>query len=390
MEMVRTLYLFLRGKAGGTYLRFQLVTNNFYHPYLGSASSLHGNNRRTRVVGLVHPRRGKKVAEEDKRDMGKSKQQILESRKRLFKVKATSDEQWVVQQHHLCTDWMSDVVNRGGDPCEQVTSIRVTSDDRENKRRIEEEARRQELRGKLLAEAEHRFAYLLSHEVIRHGKIVYGATGHTFVVFEDTYPLVMLATFSFVSDVAVALCFSARRNATLAMRWADLFSVEVPQDLFEEIEKQRTACDKITASKDRLISEVKNELKAKDDEYVKALKRQAEDIENLLTYMGQQFHDLQNAFEEELKEIDESFFTIRVDRAEVGLSPRCIRHHAPTDERLLWGGSGGMCCGAQERKELLDANKAELTAMFDRRSRMEQEFMEKTQERAQVRAPHGH
>ena len=84
---------------------------------------------------------------------------------------------WVVQQHHLCTDWMSDVVNRGGDPCEQVTSIRVTSDDRENKRRIEEEARRQELRGKLLAEAEHRFAYLLSHEVIRHGKIVYGATG---------------------------------------------------------------------------------------------------------------------------------------------------------------------------------------------------------------------
>jgi hypothetical protein len=37
-----------------------------------------------------------------------------------------------------------------------VTSIRVTSDDRENKRRVEEEARRQDLRGKLLAEAEHR------------------------------------------------------------------------------------------------------------------------------------------------------------------------------------------------------------------------------------------
>ena len=62
-----------------------------------------------------------------------------------------------------------------------MTLVRVHQDDRENKRRIDEEARRQELRGKLLTEAEH----------------------------------------------------SARRNATVAMRWADLFSVEVPQDLYE-------------------------------------------------------------------------------------------------------------------------------------------------------------
>jgi dynein regulatory complex protein 1 len=55
---------------------------------------------------------------------------------------------------------------------------------------------------------------------------------------------------------------------------------------------------------------VKNELKAKDDEYVKALKRQAEDIENLLTWMGAQFHELQDAFEEELKEIEQSFFQV--------------------------------------------------------------------------------
>ena len=78
-----------------------------------------------------------------------------------------------------------------------MTNVRVTGDDRENRRRMDEEARRQVLRGKLLAEAEH----------------------------------------------------SARRNATVAMRWADLFGIEVPQDLHAEIEQQRLACDKIIGSK---------------------------------------------------------------------------------------------------------------------------------------------
>lgn len=47
---------------------------------------------------------------------------------------------------------------------------------------------------------------------------------------------------------------SARQNAAVAMRWADLFAIEVPQDLYDEIEKQRLACSKIIASKDKLIT----------------------------------------------------------------------------------------------------------------------------------------
>ena len=57
----------------------------------------------------------------------------------------------------------------------EVTSVSASGDDRENQRRIAEEQRRQELRSKLLAEAES----------------------------------------------------SARQNAAVAMRWADLFSIEV-------------------------------------------------------------------------------------------------------------------------------------------------------------------
>lgn len=49
---------------------------------------------------------------------------------------------------------------------------------------------------------------------------------------------------------------SARQNAAVAMRWADLFSIEVPQELYQEIEKQRQACEKIISSKDKLITGV--------------------------------------------------------------------------------------------------------------------------------------
>mmetsp|Transcript_4676 Transcript_4676/g.15483 ORF Transcript_4676/g.15483 Transcript_4676/m.15483 type:complete len:645 (+) Transcript_4676:346-2280(+) len=219
-----------------------------------------------RQAAKLKGKEGELVGEETKA-IGKGEQQTIESRKRLYKIRAQGDD--------------------------KVTDIRVAGDNRENYRRIEEEARRQELRGKLLAEAEH----------------------------------------------------SARHNATVAMRWADLFSIEVPQELYEQIEKQREACTRITDSKDRLIKEINNELKAKDDEYVKALKKQAEDIDQLLKFMGHQFRELQVAFAEELEEIESAF--------------------------------------KQERMELINANKAEMAGLFDKRSAREQKFMDDMLETAE-------
>ena len=73
------------------------------------------------------------------------------------------------------------------------------------------------------------------------------------------------------------------------------------QDLLHEIEKQRDTCDRIIDSKDRLIKEFKSEIKAKDDEYVKSLKKQGDDIDLLLERMAGQFKTLSKAFEEELE-----------------------------------------------------------------------------------------
>ena len=206
-------------------------------------------------------------AEEESVVVGLGKSQIMSSRKRLNKTKALGDE--------------------------RITGVRVAADTRESERRTLEETRRQELRAKMLTEAEA----------------------------------------------------SARHNAAVAMRWADLFSVQVPQDLHAEIVKQKAACDRIIASKDKLVGEFKAELKLKDDDYVRSLRKQAEEVDELLQLMGEQFREMSNAYGAEMVDIEVSF--------------------------------------KQERGELLAENRAELAALFERRRVREQQFMETTQERAE-------
>ena len=113
------------------------------------------------------------------------------------------------------------------------------------------------------------------------------------------------------------------------MRWADLLDKQIPQELFTAIEEQKKNCAAIIASKDKLISEFHLQLKMKDEEYVKSLKSQSDDVENLLSKMRSEFKELQGEYEVELMAIEDAFMT--------------------------------------ERSELLQANKNEIDALFDRR-----------------------
>lgn len=58
------------------------------------------------------------------------------------------------------------------------------------------------------------------------------------------------------------------------------------------------------------FAEIKTELKKKDDEFVKTLKRQAEDIDTLLHYMSCQFVEMQGAFKAEMEEIESAFLQV--------------------------------------------------------------------------------
>lgn len=172
-----------------------------------------------------------------------------------------------------------------------ITSIRVEADFTESKRRVQEEDKRQ-----------HRL-HNLQGEALTSGK----------------------------------------KNASVEMRWAELMEYNMPLELATEMAKQRTACEEIINSKDKLIAEFQRELKIKDEEYVKALKQQGVDIEELLMRMAAQYKELRANYEEELKSIEDAF--------------------------------------AQERKELLTANRGEIDSLFEKRREMEMNYMEARQER---------
>ncbi|RLN97325.1 hypothetical protein BBJ28_00003424, partial [Nothophytophthora sp. Chile5] len=172
-----------------------------------------------------------------------------------------------------------------------VTSVRVEADDTENRRRIKEEERR------------HQRVEKLQQEAIESGT----------------------------------------KNAAVEMRWSDLFEFSMPQELHNELEAQNRACAEILASKDTVIHEFQNQLKAKDEEYVTSLKVQAEEVEKLVDRMSQQYREMQDEYELELEQMEDAFL--------------------------------------KERDELIASNKLEIDSLFERRREMEMIYMETKQTR---------
>ncbi|KAH9106648.1 hypothetical protein AeMF1_017788 [Aphanomyces euteiches] len=174
---------------------------------------------------------------------------------------------------------------------QEVTDIRVHADDKENLRRIDEEERKQKRIEKLQQEA----------------------------------------------------ITSGSRNAAVEMRWADLYDYNMPQELYKQLQLQTEACDAILASKDALIKDFQTQLKGKDEEYVIALKVQAEDVETLVERMSQQYREMQEEYELELEQIEDAFL--------------------------------------KERDELISTNKSEIDSLFEKRREMEMTYMEAKQAR---------
>jgi len=137
---------------------------------------------------------------------------------------------------------------------------------------------------------------------------------------------------------------SGRKNASIEMKWADLLNMDIPQELNDQLQFQKNACQQIIESKDRRIRDFQTELKHKDEEYIKVLKQQSGDITSLVGKMRDQYHTLRRHYEQQLEEIESAF--------------------------------------EAERAELLSKNKAEIEALFEKRRQMEEsEFMERRQER---------
>jgi len=116
---------------------------------------------------------------------------------------------------------------------------------------------------------------------------------------------------------------SGRANAAVQLKWADILERNLPQELAAELATQREACAAILGSKDALLAQLTGELAHKDDEYVRSLQQQREDIEKLVTRMTAQFKDLSRSYEAELAAMEAAFLQVRPSRhCRCGAGPR--------------------------------------------------------------------
>ncbi|PRP79860.1 hypothetical protein PROFUN_12472 [Planoprotostelium fungivorum] len=93
-------------------------------------------------------------------------------------------------------------------------------------------------------------------------------------------------------------------NDSIAERWAVVAKKDVPEEL-------RKSIAEVISSKDKLIKEYSIDIKAKEEEYVKTLAKQAEEIDQLIQKMRNQVKDLAKSYEQEMSAIDDSFLEER-------------------------------------------------------------------------------
>nr|XP_045004705.1 dynein regulatory complex protein 1 isoform X2 [Jaculus jaculus] len=93
----------------------------------------------------------------------------------------------------------------------------------------------------------------------------------------------------------------------ITMKWEEGKQKRIPQDLWEMLNTQQQHCAGLIEDKNKLISELQQELKIKDDQYVKDLKKQSDDICLLLERMEEQVKNVMKNFRQELYHIEKAF-----------------------------------------------------------------------------------
>ncbi|KAK7467804.1 hypothetical protein BaRGS_00036948 [Batillaria attramentaria] len=110
---------------------------------------------------------------------------------------------------------------------------------------------------------------------------------------------------------------SAERFEEITKKWESALQKEVPQSLHEMLLQQKRACDAMNDEKNKLITEFQQELKNKDDQYVKDLKKMAEDVDLMIERMDEQIANVTKAHREELEVIERAFVAERNELLEL-------------------------------------------------------------------------
>ncbi|CAH8611673.1 unnamed protein product [Schistosoma curassoni] len=94
-------------------------------------------------------------------------------------------------------------------------------------------------------------------------------------------------------------------------QWEKAQESELLDETKEMLDKQNTLCKDLIAEKNKLINELNLEIKAKDDHYVRELKKRTDDIDLLAERMESQIKAIQRTYREELIAIENAFLDQR-------------------------------------------------------------------------------
>ncbi|XP_069829293.1 dynein regulatory complex protein 1 isoform X2 [Dendropsophus ebraccatus] len=99
----------------------------------------------------------------------------------------------------------------------------------------------------------------------------------------------------------------------ISKKWLLSGEKAIPQELWAVLNSQQQQCGQLIEDKNVLIGELQQELKRKDDQYVKDLKKQSEDISLLIERMEEQVRSLSKTYRQELLQIEKVFEQERRD-----------------------------------------------------------------------------
>eukprot|EP00388_Colpodella_angusta_P037824 GDKK01042617.1.p1 GENE.GDKK01042617.1~~GDKK01042617.1.p1 ORF type:complete len:275 (+),score=42.25 GDKK01042617.1:44-868(+) len=101
------------------------------------------------------------------------------------------------------------------------------------------------------------------------------------------------------------------RKGAIQLNFEALYQIKIPQDLHKEIELQKESCAKVIEVKDKLIDEFKAQLRDKEEEYVRALKDETNDVDALLSEMHTRTKDMVTAYRMQLEGVEGAYKTER-------------------------------------------------------------------------------
>ncbi|NXJ15156.1 DRC1 protein, partial [Odontophorus gujanensis] len=100
---------------------------------------------------------------------------------------------------------------------------------------------------------------------------------------------------------------SASKFEEITSKWALAKEMTVPQELWQLLNQQQQQCTQLLEAKNKLIGELQQELKNKDEQYVQTIKKQSDDINLLLERMEEQIRMMLKSYRHKVRQIEKAF-----------------------------------------------------------------------------------